>query len=228
MESRAASAKPQRIRSSPDYALEAEALAGFASGARVCGVDEAGRGPIAGPVVAAAVVLDPARIPRGIDDSKNLSAARRQVVADVLLREAAVGVGIADVEEIDRLNILGATMLAMRRAIESLPMPVSLALVDGNRVPDGAGLDCELCAVVKGDQRSLSIAAASIVAKTRRDAIMESLARSHPGYGWERNAGYPTAEHLAALGRLGATPHHRVGFAPVRRVLREGKGGDGS
>ena len=139
MESRTVPAKAQRIRSSPDYSLEAEALAGLGSGARVCGVDEAGRGPIAGPVVAAAVVLDPARIPHGIDDSKNIAAARRQAVADVLLRDAAVGVGIADVEEIERLNILGATMLAMQRAIESLPVAISLALVDGNRIPDGAG-----------------------------------------------------------------------------------------
>ena len=228
MEFRTAPLKAQRIRFSPDYSLEAEVLAGLASGARVCGVDEAGRGPIAGPVVAAAAVLDPARIPLGIDDSKNLAAARRQAVADELLRKAAVAVGIADVEEIDHLNILGATMLAMRRAIESLQVSVSLALVDGNRVPDGTGLDCELRAVVKGDQRSLSIAAASIVAKTRRDAIMETLARSHPGYGWERNAGYPTAEHLAALERLGATPHHRVGFSPVRRVLLERQGRHGS
>lgn len=205
----------------PDYSLEAEALAGLSPGVRVCGVDEAGRGPIAGPVVAAAVALDPARIPSGIDDSKKLTAARRRDIAEALQREAAVGVGIAGVEEIGRLNILWATMLAMRRAIKALPVSVGIALVDGNRVPDGEGLGCALRAVVRGDQQCLSIAAASIIAKTRRDAIMESLARAHPGYGWERNAGYPTAEHLTALEQLGVTPHHRAEFAPVRRVLMD-------
>ena len=202
--------------------MEAEALANLPSGTRVCGVDEAGRGPIAGPVVAAAVALEPSRIPPGIDDSKRMPAMRRRLLAKTLTCEAAVGVGIATVEEIERFNILGATMLAMRRAIEALPVSVELALVDGNRVPDGTGLDCALRAVVRGDRRSLSIAAASIIAKTRRDTIMEDLAHVHPGYGWERNAGYPTAEHRAALERLGATLHHRRGFGPVQRILQGG------
>lgn len=210
------------LRSVPDYALETDILADLGPDARVCGVDEAGRGPIAGPVVAAAVVLDPARIPAGIDDSKRMTPTRRASVADTLVRETAVGVGVASVAEIGRLNILGATMLAMRRAIGALPVAVEVALVDGNRTPDGTGLACSLRAVVRGDQRCLSIAAASIVAKTHRDSIMESLARAHPGYGWERNAGYPTAEHRDALQRLGVTPHHRTGFAPVRLILQQG------
>ena len=199
----------------PDLSLETDSRPHPA--ARVCGVDEAGRGPLVGPVVAAAVVLDPGHIPPGIDDSKRLSAARRESVAAALRAAAEIGLGLASVAEIDRLNILGATLLAMRRAIAALPAPVDVALVDGNRLPDGAGLGCELRAVVRGDQRSLSIAAASILAKTRRDAILHRLAVDHPGYGWERNAGYPTREHLDALARLGPTRHHRAGFAPVRR-----------
>ena len=212
----------------PSHSLESEALAALPPGARVCGVDEAGRGPIAGPVVAAAVALDAERIPPGINDSKRLSANRRRVLADLIRRDAAVGIGIADVGEIRCLNILGATMLAMCRAIEDLPVPVALALVDGNRVPDGSGLRCALRAVVRGDQRCVSIAAASIIAKTHRDAIMRSLARAHPGYGWERNAGYPTAEHRSALERLGANEHHRVAFAPVRRALRSARASPGA
>ena len=215
------------MRPVPNYVLEAAALDGLPPGAHVCGVDEAGRGPIAGPVVAAAVVLDPTRIPSGIEDSKRLTPMRRSRIAEVLFREAVVGVGMAEVDDIERLNVLGATMLAMCRAIEALPTPVDLALIDGNRVPGAESLRCALRAVVRGDQQSLSIAAASIIAKTRRDSIMRSLANEYPGYGWERNAGYPTAEHLDALGRLGTTPHHRSGFAPVRRVLREGQRREG-
>ncbi len=213
------------VRSVPDFSLEEESLAALSPGARVCGVDEAGRGPIAGPVVAAAVALDPFRLPSGIDDSKRLSPARRAEVALAIRQTSAVGVGLADVEEIERLNVLVAAMLAMRRAIEALPVAPDLALVDGNRLPDGEGLSCRLRAVVRGDSKSLSIAAASVVAKTYRDGIMQAMARDFPGYGWERNAGYPTAEHVAALDRHGATPHHRATFAPVRRALaRAGTG----
>ncbi len=186
---------------------------------RVCGVDEAGRGPIAGPVVAAAVILNAARIPSGIDDSKRLSPARRETLAGEIRLAALAGFGLADVAEIDRLNILGATLLAMRRAILDLPITPALALIDGNRLPSRNGIACSFQSVVGGDRRSLSIAAASILAKTRRDSILRDLAQTHPGYGWERNAGYPTAEHRNALARLGPTPHHRTSFMPVRAMV---------
>ena len=181
----------------------------------VAGIDEAGRGPWAGPVVAAAVVLDPRRIPPGLDDSKKLPAARRAALFDELMACARAAIGSAGVREIDRLNILEATMLAMGRAVAALPDPPAHALVDGTRAP---ALACPATTVVKGDARSLSIAAASIVAKVSRDRLMAELARSFPGYGWERNAGYGTPEHRRALERLGPTPHHRLSFAPVARL----------
>lgn len=195
----------------PDLGLER------ARGGVVAGIDEAGRGPWAGPVVAAAVVLDAGAVPAGLDDSKRLSAPRRRTLFEAIMGAASVGVGIAGVEEIDRLNILRATDTAMARALAALPAAPDLALIDGNRVPPGLGLAAE--AVVKGDARSASIAAASIIAKVTRDAIMADLAGQHPGYGWERNAGYGTAEHRAALARLGVTPHHRRSFAPIREIL---------
>lgn len=184
--------------------------------APVCGIDEAGRGPLAGPVVAAAAILDPARLPAGIDDSKALSPARREALFAAIAATAAHGIGLASVEEIEELNILGATMLAMRRAVAALPLAPTFALVDGNRLPDG--LPCPAQAVVQGDRRALSIAAASILAKVTRDRLMADIARAHPGYGFERHMGYGTAEHLEALYRLGPTPHHRLGFAPVSRL----------
>ena len=187
----------------------------------VAGVDEAGRGPLAGPVVAAAVILDPACIPAGLDDSKVLSAKRREVLCAALFEVAQVGVGIATVEEIDEINILRASHLAMCRAIEALPVPPAHVLIDGNLIPRGLLLSAE--AIVKGDARSQSIAAASIVAKTRRDAIMVDLAQQHPGYGWERNAGYPSKSHKLALQNLGVTPHHRRSFKPVHNILYQGK-----
>jgi ribonuclease HII len=190
----------------PDDRLE-RALA-----APVAGIDEAGRGPWAGPVVAAAVVLDPARVPAGLDDSKRLSAPRRAALFEALAACAAVGVGLADVAEIDRLNIRRATHLAMRRALDALPTRPRHALVDGNDVPD---LPCPATAVVGGDGLSLSIAAASIVAKVTRDRLMEALARSHPGYGFERHKGYGTALHRGALARLGPCAQHRLSFRPV-------------
>ena len=194
----------------PDFVLER------AAGGLVAGVDEAGRGPLAGPVVAAAAILDPGAIPAGLDDSKRLRPARRETLFAALTATARIGIGIADIAEIDRLNILGATMLAMQRAVAALPIIPDLALIDGNRTP---GLACPARAIVKGDGRSLSIAAASIAAKVTRDRIMADLARQFPGYGWERNAGYGTQEHCAALARLGPTAHHRRSFAPVRAVL---------
>ncbi len=187
--------------------------------ATICGVDEAGRGPWAGPVVAAAVVLDRGCIPPGLDDSKKLTPRRRAALFDAIRAAASVGVGIASVEEIDALNILRANDLAMLRAIGALQPAPEAALIDGNRVPPG--LPCRARALVGGDGRSLSIAAASIIAKVTRDRIMGELAGAHPGYGWERNQGYGTAEHRAALIRLGVTPHHRRSFRPIHNILCE-------
>ncbi len=195
----------------PDFSLEAEA------GGLVAGVDEAGRGPLAGPVVAAAVVFlaPPApALAALLDDSKALSAARRDAAA-AALREAPGlrwAVAAASAKEIGALNILRATQLAMRRAVLRLGLLPDLALVDGNQPP---ALPCAVRCVVKGDARSLSIAAASILAKTVRDHAMARLHRRHPGYGFARHQGYPTAAHRAALLALGATPHHRRGFGPV-------------
>ena len=212
----------------PDFSLER--AHGSDNGALVIGVDEVGRGPLAGPVMAGAVLLPPAvlALPQlaGIDDSKRLTASRRQALAAAIHAHAAVGLGEASVAEIEALNVLGAAMLAMRRAVAALADRIgavpAVALVDGNRDP---GLPCPAVTVVGGDRRSLSIAAASIVAKVRRDALMAALDRVHPGYGWARNAGYGTAEHLAALGRLGPSVHHRAGFAPVRTVLASRESG---
>ena len=195
----------------PNFLLESSL------GGVVCGVDEAGRGPLAGPVFAAAAILDPARIPHGIDDSKRLDPARRTALCEALCVVATVAVGEASVAEIDRDNILWATMTAMRRAVAGLARPPDHALVDGNRAPS---LPCAAHTVVGGDRRSLSIAAASIVAKVHRDRRMAALARDWPQYGWERNAGYPTRAHLAALAQHGPSPHHRRSFAPVRAAAR--------
>lgn len=208
----------------PDFTLE---LASNAT--RVAGVDEAGRGPLAGPVVAAAVVLDRTRLTdaelTGLNDSKKMTALARDRLFAYINATAEVGVGIADVADIDRLNILQASMRAMADAVAALPSPPDIALIDGNRVP--TDLCCAGDAVVRGDGRSLSVAAASVIAKVTRDRIMVDLDSRYPGYGWARNAGYGTKEHLAALGRLGVTPHHRTTFAPVR-VLIEGALTEGS
>ena len=187
-------------------------------GGTVVGIDEAGRGPWAGPVVAAAVILDAQNIPSGVHDSKQLSRAQREILFDQLIFWSHAAVGIASVEEIDALNILGATKLAMQRAYARLHVKADVALVDGNQPPL---LPCNTVALVKGDGSSLSIAAASIVAKVTRDRIMEELARQHPGYGWERNAGYGTRQHQLAMQRLGVTPHHRRSFAPVRHLAQQ-------
>ncbi len=187
-------------------------------GSVVCGIDEAGRGPLAGPVVAAAVVL-PDKLPRclrRVDDSKKLDREAREELFLEITTRAHVGIGSADVIEIERYNILGATMLAMGRAHRALPVPAAWALVDGNRPPL---LSCPVRCLVGGDALSLSIAAASIVAKVTRDREMIALAEQHPGYGWETNVGYGTPEHCEALLRLGVTAHHRRGFAPVAAVL---------
>jgi ribonuclease HII len=186
----------------------------------VCGVDEVGRGPWAGPVVAAAAILDFARLPRSlaaaIDDSKKLSPARRERLAIELAPYAQTALAEASIGEIDSLNILQASLLAMRRAVRALARPPDIALVDGNRAPI---LDCPARTVVGGDAISLSIAAASIVAKVARDAHMRELSRIHPGYGFERNMGYGTREHQEALRRFGPCPVHRRSFAPIRELL---------
>lgn len=199
----------------PDYSVEMTLLA---SGAReVAGVDEAGRGPLAGPVTAAAVVLDASALPSGINDSKKLEPRVRIRLLEEIKASAKVSVAHASVEEIDRLNILRASLLAMERAVAGLRGTPCHVLVDGKVVPGSLG--CEATALVKGDARSLSIAAASILAKVTRDRIMEDLAREYPGYGWERNAGYPTKAHREALADLGVTPHHRRSFKTVRELL---------
>lgn len=186
----------------------------------VAGIDEVGRGPLAGPVTAAAVILPPDLDPAlaaALADSKTLTRARREWLAPRIRSVALVGVGWATVEEIDSINILQATFLAMIRALESLAARPEAVLVDGNRLPPQ--LPCPGRAVVDGDARCLSIAAASIVAKVVRDNEMLRLAGDHPGYGWEQNAGYGTPEHLGALDRLGVTLHHRRSFAPISQRL---------
>ncbi|HEY7809035.1 MAG TPA: ribonuclease HII [Allosphingosinicella sp.] len=182
----------------------------------LAGVDEAGCAPLAGPVVAAAVVLDREKFPRGIDDSKALPAPVREAICARLYKVARVGVGIASVEEIDTINIYWARMLAMTRAVEALGFDPEMILVDGNRCPKWQRPSL---AIVAGDAKCRSIAAASIVAKVTRDRIMFDHAREHPGYGWETNKGYPTPEHYRALNALGPTPLHRRSFAPVRVCL---------
>ena len=203
----------------PDFHFEHTA---HARGALcVAGVDEVGRGPLAGPVTAAAVVLDPARIPTGLNDSKKLTHARRLALSAELHAVAHVSIAHASVAEIDDLNILRASHLAMIRAIAGLPGAPDHLLIDGNQLPRGLTVPAET--IVKGDTRSLSIAAASIVAKVARDHIMVILAQQHPGYGWETNAGYGTTVHLNALLNLGITPHHRRSFAPVHNILYQDK-----
>ena len=195
-------------------------------GGIVAGIDEAGRGPLAGPVVAAAVVLEANCIPEvlwaELDDSKQLSAKKREALYAVVMDCAKVGIGLATVEEIDRINILKATFLAMGRAMTDLGLVVDCALVDGNQKPP---LACRVECLVGGDGLSLSIAAASVVAKVTRDRMMIELARDFPGYGWETNVGYGTAEHHRGLQSLGPTIHHRRSFQPVFDLLdlMEGK-----
>lgn len=183
----------------------------------VVGLDEVGRGPLAGPVTAAAVRLDPDCIPDGLADSKQLTAARREALYHRLLECAEVSVAHASVEEIDQLNILRASHLAMERALAGLTCRVDHALIDGNQIPKL--IPCGAEAVVGGDAVCLSIAAASIMAKVTRDRLMVDLAQQHPGYGWEVNAGYPTKAHLEALLNLGVTPHHRRSLRPVHNIL---------
>jgi ribonuclease HII len=198
----------------PNFAREA------ALGGLVCGIDEVGRGPLAGPVVAAAVILDRQRMPTslrtGIDDSKKLTPEEREEYAQALRCCATIALGAASVGEIDRINILRASLLAMRRAVAALPERPLAALVDGNQAPL---LPCPVHTVIGGDGLSLSIAAASIVAKVARDRLMQRLALRYEGYGWTTNVGYATPEHQAAIVRLGLTPHHRLSFQPARDLF---------
>ncbi len=184
---------------------------------RVAGVDEVGRGPLAGPVVAAAVILDPARPIEGLADSKKLSEKKREAM-DLIIRENALAwsLGRAEVEEIDQINILQASLLAMQRAVESLPIPPDHVLVDGNRCPD---LECSAEAIVGGDSSEQAISAASIIAKVSRDREMAELDLQYPGYGLAKHKGYPTKFHLQALQELGVTDIHRRSFGPVRRLI---------
>lgn len=208
-------AKAKLSRASPTLALEILLIE--SAGGPVCGVDEAGRGPWAGPVSAGAVILNPDDLPAGIDDSKALTHARRESLEiEIKARALAWGVGFASVEEIDQLNILHATGLAMRRAIEALAIAPAAALVDGNyrfRLP------CPIQTVVKGDSLSLSIAAASILAKTARDRLMVELDVEYPGYGFAGHKGYNAPIHSAALRALGPCPAHRRSWAPIRALL---------
>ncbi len=196
-----------------DFSFEAKYLG------PVCGVDEAGRGPLAGPVVAAAVMLNPDSIPDGLNDSKALSAMRRELLLNELTsrQDILIGIGMSEPEEIDRLNILNASMMAMRRAVLNLPALPKMALIDGNRLPPD--MPCEAQSIIKGDARSLSVAAASIVAKVTRDRLMEEAEARFPGYGLAGHKGYPTKAHKEALVKLGASPIHRHSFKPVADSL---------
>ena len=176
-----------------------------------------GRGPLAGPVTAAAVILDPDRIPPGLNDSKKLTAKRREALYEQILDMAEVSIAHATVEEIDEINILRASHLAMERAVAGLKTPPDHVLIDGNQVPRGLTVSNET--IIKGDARSLSISAASIVAKICRDYVMVDLAQQHPGYAWEKNAGYGTKAHMEGLRNLGVTPHHRRSFKPIHNIL---------
>ncbi|WP_350333341.1 ribonuclease HII [Coralliovum pocilloporae] len=199
----------------PTYQLEADAITRH--GGHVAGVDEAGRGPLAGPVVTAAVILDPKAIPDGLDDSKKLSATKRDALFDAVTEAAlAISVCSAAPATIDRLNIRAATLQAMSRSVAALALPTSAALIDGRDIPPG--LPCPGSAIIKGDGRSLSIAAASIIAKVTRDRMMEQLEQFYPGYGLGRHMGYGTKMHREALERLGPSPCHRLSFAPVARA----------
>jgi|TARA_B110000114_G_scaffold183402_1_gene224596 ribonuclease HII len=203
----------------PTYKYEEKLkLQGYSN---IVGVDEVGRGPIAGPVFAAAVVLDPNHIPMGLNDSKKLSAKKRNLILSEIMKHADVSVGSASEREIEETNILQASHLAMVRAIDGLKSVPGYILIDGNLVP--SSLDIPATALIRGDASSVSIAAASIVAKVKRDLVMCDLGQHFPGYGWEKNAGYPTQQHLSALQDLGITPHHRRTFRPVRNILYQDK-----
>ncbi|MDB9985915.1 ribonuclease HII [Pelagibacterales bacterium] len=182
----------------------------------IIGVDEVGRGPLAGPVISAAIILNKEIIPEGINDSKKLSKKKRIIINEQLISHHSYAIGMATVEEIDKINILQASLLSMKRAILRLNIAPKSILVDGNKLPD---LEYKMYPIVKGDSKSVSIAAASIVAKVYRDKLMEDLSIQYPGYYWEKNSGYGTKQHLLALNNLGVTPIHRKTFAPIYNML---------
>ena len=182
----------------------------------IAGIDEVGRGPWAGPVTACAVILDPNNIPDGLNDSKVLTAKRREQLFDLIMDSAQVSCVHVEVAEIDLINILQATFRAMERAVSHLPIPNHI-LVDGNKLPPN--LPSQATAIVKGDAKSVSIAAASIIAKVTRDRLMSDLSEAYPGYGWEKNAGYGTKMHQLGLLNHGVTPHHRRSFKPIHNIL---------
>ena len=182
----------------------------------IIGVDEVGRGPLAGPVISAAIILNKEMIPVGINDSKKLSKKKREVINEELISQHSFAIGIASVEEIDKINILQASLLAMKRAVLNLNIKPQTILVDGNTLPD---LEYNMYPIIKGDSKSISIAAASIIAKVYRDKLMQDLSLQYPGYYWEKNSGYGTKQHLLALNNLGVTPIHRKSFAPIYNML---------
>lgn len=194
----------------PDFSIENK-FKGIISG-----VDEAGRGPLAGPVVASAVILNQDNFSDAIDDSKKLSSTKRNIIYQEIRKSSYIGLGMCSVEEIDDLNILNATMLAMKRAVDNLPKKPSLCLIDGNVIPKN--LNCDAQCIVKGDSKSLSVAAASIVAKVTRDEIMYKLAQEYPNYFWEKNSGYGTQQHIEAISNFGITKHHRRSFKPIKNL----------
>ena len=182
----------------------------------IIGVDEVGRGPLAGPVISAAIILNKEKIPEGINDSKKLSKKKREVINEELISQHSFAIGIASVEEIDKINILQASLLAMKRAVLNLNIKPQTILVDGNKLPD---LEYNMYPIIKGDNKSISIAAASIIAKVYRDKLMQDLSLQYPGYYWEKDSGYGTKQHLLALNSLGVTPIHRKSFAPIYNML---------
>ena len=182
----------------------------------IIGVDEVGRGPLAGPVISAAIILNKEKIPEGINDPKKLSKKKREVINEELISQHKFAIGIASVEEIDKINILQASLLAMKRAVLNLNIKPQTILVDGNKLPD---LEYNMYPIIKGDSKSISIAAASIIAKVYRDKLMQDLSLQYPGYYWEKNSGYGTKQHLLALNNLGVTPIHRKSFAPIYNML---------
>ncbi len=198
----------------PDFTREKQLLKTYTV---IAGVDEVGRGPWAGPVTACAVILDPTNIPDGLNDSKKLSAKAREYLFSQIIETASVSIAHVSVEDIDRINILQASLLAMEKAIAGLITPADYALIDGNKTP--RNLACPSEAIVRGDGKSASIAAASIVAKVTRDRMMVALSQQFPGYGWETNAGYGTKLHQEGLNALGVTPHHRRSFKPIHKIL---------
>jgi ribonuclease HII len=199
------------ISASPDFSIENEIDAKI-----IAGCDEAGRGPLCGPVVAAAVIIPAtAGIPCIITDSKQMTARGRAIAFDWIIKNCIVGIGQCSAQEIDKINILQASLLAMKRAIENLSIPPEFVLVDGNKMPK----DVVGRAIVKGDAKSLSIAAASIIAKETRDKIMRELSQKFPQYGWDKNAGYPTAMHLQAIKEFGINEHYRKTFSPVAKIV---------